>query len=150
MQLILRRLSDTIGLPDTIEIVRRWGGRTLYVPASVSPNDPLALTLGYNSALRLVEHWGGQYLQLPIERNGLLDLRNKSVIEDYRAGVSKTQIGLRYGLCRQSITHILQMYAEREAIRKKYSGQLIEEAVEQEYCGKQLKLLFDESKEHAA
>ncbi len=150
MQLILRRLSDTIGLADTIEIVRRWGGRALYVPTSVRPNDPLALTLGYNAALRLVEHWGGQYLQLPIDRNGLLDLRNESIIEDYRRGVSKTQIGLRYGLCRQSITHILHQHAEREAIRKKYSGRQIVKAVEKEYVEPQLKLLFDESKERAA
>ncbi len=150
MQLILRRLSDTIGLADTIEIVRRWGGRTLYVPASVGPNDPLSLTLGYNSALRLVEHWGGQYLQLPIDRNGLLDLRNKSIIDDYRKGVSKTQIGLRYGLCRQAISHILQLHAEREAIRKKYSGEPIDQAVENEYCEPQLKFLFDESTDQAA
>ncbi len=150
MQLILRRLSETIGLPDTIEIVRRWGGRILYVPASVGPNDPLALTLGYNSALRLVEHWGGQYLQLPIDRNGLLDLRNKSIVEDYRKGVSKTQIGLRYGLCRQAISHILQLHADREAIRKKYSGEPDEQPAEKEYCEQQLNFLFDESKGHAA
>jgi len=142
MQLILRRLSETIGLPDTIEIVRRWGGRILYVPTTVGPNDPLALTLGYKSAMRLVEHWGGQYLQLPIDRNGLLDLRNESIVNDYRSGVSKTQIGLRYGLCRQAISYILQLYAEREAIRKKYSGTPSED-VQGEICSPQLKLLLE-------
>lgn len=122
MQRILKEISDKIGLPDTIEIVRRWGGRELYVHAKVEPGDPLALTLGLESARRLVQHYGGQRLQLPAERNALLDLRNAAIIAEHKEGSSHEQIGIRYGLTRQAVSHILRIHREREEIRQKFAG----------------------------
>ncbi len=124
MQAILKRLVETIGLVDTIEIVRRWGGGALYVPRSVRACDPLALTLGLDSARRLIEHWGGQFLQLPSEKKALLDLRNASFIADYRAGMSLSEIGRAYGVTRQSVHHIVRFNEELTAVRQKYSGGL--------------------------
>ncbi len=121
MQRVLRELSEAIGLPDTIEVVRRWGGRDFYIPVKVEPYDPLALTIGYESAKRLVENFGGQQLQLPAERNALLDLRNAAIIQEAAAGMSHEQIGLRYGMTRQSVAHILRTHREREEIRKKFA-----------------------------
>jgi Mor family transcriptional regulator len=122
MQRILKELSDKIGLADTIEIVRRWGGRELYVHAKVESGDPLALTLGLESARRLVAHYGGQRLQLPAERNALLELRNASIIAEHKGGLSHENIGLRYGLTRQAVSHILRTHREREEIRQKFAG----------------------------
>jgi Mor family transcriptional regulator len=122
MQRILKDLSEKIGLADTIEIVRRWGGRELYVHAKVEAGDPLALTMGLESARRLVQHYGGQRLQLPAERNALLDLRNASIVDEQRSGSSHEQIGLRYGLTRQAVSHILRQHREREEIKQKFAG----------------------------
>ncbi len=124
MQVVLKRLVDTVGLVDTLEIVRRWGGGALYVPRSVRACDPLALTLGLDSARRLVEHWGGQYLQLPSEKKSLIDLRNASIIADVRAGMSLSEIGRAYGVARQSVAHIIRSHKELTAVRQKYSGGL--------------------------
>lgn len=121
MQRVLRELSKVIGLPDTIEIVKRWGGRELYVPRSVEQSDPLALTLGLVTARKLVEHWGGERLALPIERNALLDLRNESIVAASSAGKSNQEIALEYGLTRQSVAYILRLYKERQEIRKKFA-----------------------------
>lgn len=125
MQRVLRELSNAIGLPDTLEIVRRWGGRDLYVPVKVEPRDPLALTIGLESARRLVKFYGGQQLQLPAERNALLDLRNAAIVEEAAGGASHEQIGLRYGLTRQAVSHILRTHREREAIRQKFAGKTV-------------------------
>jgi len=122
MQRILRELADKVGLADTIEIVRRWGGRELYVHAKVEPGDPLALVMGLESARRLVEHFGGQRLQLPAERNALLDLRNAAIIAEHKEGHSHEQIGVRYGLTRQAVSHILRVHREREELRQKFAG----------------------------
>jgi Mor family transcriptional regulator len=108
MQRIVRDLADTLGLPDAIEIVRRWGGRTFYVPTKVRPHDPLALTLGLDSARRLVAAYGGQELSLPAERNALLDLRNESIVTAADKGMSHERIGLLYGLSRQGVAKILR------------------------------------------
>jgi Mor family transcriptional regulator len=122
MQRILKELSKAIGLSDTLELVRRFGGRELYVPVKVTRSDPLALTMGLDSAQRLVKHYGGQRLQLPAERNALLDLRNAAIIEEAAEGRSHESIGLRYGLTRQAISHILRTHREREEIRHKFAG----------------------------
>lgn len=121
MQRVIRELSNVIGLADAIEVVRRWGGRNLYVPVSVSSGDPLALTLGLEAARRLAEHFGGQQLQLPAERNALLDLRNAAILADHHTGMNYTQIGLKYGLQRQTVTYILKTIKEREAVRQKFA-----------------------------
>lgn len=124
MQRILRELSSAIGLGDTIELVRRWGGRQLYVPTKVESRDPLALTLGLESARRLVEHYGGQQLQLPAERNALLDLRNAEIVQAYAEGDGESMeaIGLRYGLTRQAVSHVLKTHRERAELRQKFAG----------------------------
>ncbi len=108
MQRVLKEIADVIGLPDTIEICRRWGGRTLNVPMKVELGDPLALTLGIDTARKLVEEYKGVRLQLPAERNALLDLRNASIARDNAAGMSQEACGVRYGLTRQGVAAVLR------------------------------------------
>ncbi len=128
MQRAIRELSNVIGLADAIEVVRRWGGRDMYVPVKVESGDPLALTLGLDTARRMVAHYGGQRLQLPAERNALLDLRNAAIIAQHDGGASMESIGLQYGLTRQAVSHILRTHREREAIRQKFAGRTAEAA----------------------
>lgn len=122
MQLVVRGLLNAVGHVDTIKIVRRWGGRTLYVPRTVKDGDPFAYALGLESASKLSEQFGGQYLQIPRESDALIEFRNEEIIKEHKSGVSITQIGYKHGLCRQSVSYIVRLYTEREAIRKKYSG----------------------------
>lgn len=121
MQRIVKDLADKLGLGDAMEIMRRWGGRELYVPVRVERGDPLSLTLGTETARRLVDAFAGQRLQLPSERNALLDIRNASIVADVDAGVSHEQTGLRYGLTRQAVSHIVKTHREREAVRQKFA-----------------------------
>ena len=121
MQRILKELAGVIGLADTIELVRRWGGRELYVPVGVQSGDPLALTLGLETARKLVKGYGGQRLQLPAERNALIDLRNAAILRAITPkpegeGLSHEAAGLRYGLTRQQIGNIARRAAERSQV----------------------------------
>jgi hypothetical protein len=109
MQRILREIADVIGLADTIEITRRWGGQTLNVPMRVEPGDPLALTLGTETARKLVAEFKGLRLQLPAEKNALLDLRNEAMARDHYVGrMSKSVLGPRYGLTRQGVNAVFR------------------------------------------
>jgi Mor family transcriptional regulator len=122
MQRVVKELAKVVGLGDAIELVRRWGGRELYVPVKVQPGDPLALTLGLDTARKLVDTYGGQRLQLPAERNALLELRNAAIVAAHQAGKSTEQIGLEFGLTRQAVNLIIRNIREREEIRKKFAG----------------------------
>lgn len=120
MQKPVRELVDAVGIVDAIEIIRRWGGRKWYCPQNVRPADPLALTLGYETAKRLVEKFGGQDLQLPIERNALIDLRNRAIFLDAQSGDSHEEIAIRYGIMRQRVPQIIKQERELAELRAKY------------------------------
>jgi Mor family transcriptional regulator len=113
MQRILKELSAAVGLPDAIAIVRRWGGRILYVPTTVRHQDAIALTLGLETARKLVDGFGGRELQLPQERNALLELRNASILAGLAAGRSHESLGVEFGLTRQMIGRISKTARER-------------------------------------
>lgn len=115
MQRIVKELAKAVGLGDAIEVCRRWGGRELYVPVKVGPGDPLALTLGLETARKLVAALGGQRVRLPAERNALLDLRNAAIVRDHAGGLSHEQIGLRYGITRATVSHILRQLRDTPA-----------------------------------
>ena len=110
MQKTVQELVDSVGLANAIEIVRRWGGRTLRVPVRVEHNDPLALTIGLVAARQLVATHAEQELVLPIERNALLDMRNQQIAEEVESGMSKQVVAQRYGLTRQGVNKVLRHY----------------------------------------
>jgi Mor family transcriptional regulator len=124
MQRVIKELSRVVGFADAIEIVRRWGGRIVYIPVKVEQGDALALTLGLETARKLVKEYGGQQLELPPERNALLSLRNAAIMERRGAGVSMEKIGLEFGLTRQAVSHILRTTQERQEVRQKFAGRL--------------------------
>lgn len=110
-------LIEVVGLADALEISRRWGNRTLKIPAKVDILHPLALTLGLETAQKLVHHFAGVAMQLPAERNALLDMRNEAI---YRActieGRSQESVGAEYGLTRQGVAAVLKKVADRASL----------------------------------
>lgn len=124
MQRVVKEMADAIGIGDTIEIVRRWGGRQLAVPVKVAVGDPLQLVLGLDAARRLVQHFGGQRLQLPAEKNALLDLRNEAILRDVERGDSQETVALRYGLTRQGVKKVLWVMRGREAVANKFGNEV--------------------------
>jgi len=115
LQTILKEISAAIGLADTIELTRRWGGRTLAVPMKVDVIHPLAMTLGLETAQKLVKHFGGVRLQLPAERNALLDMRNKAIHQACTVdGRSQESVGLEYGLTRQGVAAVLKKVTDSQ------------------------------------
>ncbi len=117
MQRILKEISDRVGMADTMQLVRRWGGRTIRVPMKVQPGDALALTLGIEAAQRLVSSFAGQSLQLPAARNALLDMRNAAI---WRAcevdGRSQESVGVEFGLTRQGVSAVLAKLRDTQPV----------------------------------
>lgn len=120
MQRVVKELVDAVGLEGAIAIIKRWGGRELYVPTKIEPGDALALTVGLDTARKLAE-WcdnrisGRRSVQLPSERNTLLDLRNEAIIRGCIAGRSHESLGLEFGLTRQMVSRLAKLARERGA-----------------------------------
>lgn len=108
MQQVVKELAEAIGLPAAMEVVRRWGGRSLRVPVAVEAGDPLALVLGLDAARALVAIHGGAELQLPVERNALLDMRNEAILRAVEAGESHESVAIQYGMTRQGVGYIVK------------------------------------------
>jgi hypothetical protein len=117
MQRILRELTATIGFADTMQLVRRWGGRTLAVPMKVDMMHPLALSIGLEAAQRLVSAYAGQHLQLPAERNALLDQRNAAIWRAiHEEGRSQVSVAIEFGLTRQGIQAVLAKMRDLQTV----------------------------------
>lgn len=115
MQKVVKEMVEALGVGLAFEIVERWGGRQLRVPRSIEREDPLALTLGFAAAKKVVEAFGGELLQLPIEKNALLDMRNRAIVRDYvERGRSLFDIAHDYGLTRQAAMRIIKAAGQTE------------------------------------
>ncbi|MGD9599907.1 MAG: Mor transcription activator family protein [Steroidobacteraceae bacterium] len=117
MNKIVEELSEALGLPDAILIVRKWGGRDLNVPKTIGHGDPLALALGLDTARRLVDNFAGIRLQLPSERNALLEMRNAAIAAERRRGDTLEDIAVRWGLTRQAVGYVVKKVAEAQGAK---------------------------------
>lgn len=115
MHQVAQEVIDAIGMRDAIAFIRRWGGRVVYIQKTkIHASDPLALSLGLDTARKLVDTFGGRELELPAERNVLLDMRNEAIVRDCLIhGLSHAAAGLRYGVTRQMVGHIIKRAKER-------------------------------------
>lgn len=58
-------LVGVIGAAATRRLCDAYGGARLYVPARMSPNDPIAREIGLTAAQKLSHYSGGQTIDLP-------------------------------------------------------------------------------------
>ncbi len=114
MQKILTEIADVIGLPACLELVRRWGGRDLYVPAVIDRMHPIAFAIGFEAAQKLAAEYPCCTLSLPIERNATIDLRNTLIYQEWKDGASVLRLSHRWGLTRPGIDAVLAKMQDRE------------------------------------
>lgn len=112
---VLRSISKLIGLQPTTIIVRRFGGRYLWIPKpeKLTDESPLVLTVGLVPAQRLAEKYGGQSLDIPNEVNAMLDLRNEAIVKMFLAGTSISAVAYEFGLDRAMIQKIIDKAGHR-------------------------------------
>lgn len=103
---ILREISEEIGIADTLKLVRRYGGTSVYVPRKLKENHELINVLGLESAQMLCDKFGGyDRIEIPKAQLLTLELRNVSIREDKKI-LSRSKVALKYGLTERQITKI--------------------------------------------
>jgi len=103
---ILRDITELIGLPATLALVRHAGGTRLYVPVKYDPDHPLAKVLGHAAAVALIERHRGEYIDLPKGEIAIKAARDQQIRAD-RHVYTHAQQAIRWGLTDRQIRSIL-------------------------------------------
>jgi Mor family transcriptional regulator len=113
MQKVIEELSEIIGYGKAFEVAIRWAGRELSVPATITQDHPIALTIGFESAQKLCKAYGPGRITIPLERSILKDMRNRRIYEDAVVnGRSHYALAIDFGVSRPCITQIVKKMKE--------------------------------------
>lgn len=84
----LADLVTLIGLNATLNLVKHWGGITLYVPANMQPSHIIARRIGYTAASKLASVFALNEIQVPKAERALRRARNRLIRERHKAPYS--------------------------------------------------------------
>lgn len=108
----IQELSDLIGLPATLAMVKAYGGVDLKVPVRTrsggkTRGDLIAL-LGTVATERLILNYGGERLAVARCAAALRHQRNIEIIAAYDAGQMPARLARAYGMTERNVRHILK------------------------------------------
>ncbi len=101
-----QEIRQFIGDVATAKLVAQYGGTRLYIPITLKREHPLCQLLGEETAQQLAGEFCGMSVEVP--RDVMLQLvqRNKLILADSEAGMSQSQLALKYGLTQRTIRKI--------------------------------------------
>jgi len=117
----LAQIVKLIGPQAAIRLIRKKGGQHWSPPhvCSLSDFHWLVILIGREKSEAFCEQFRGVEIRLPIEVNAMVQLRNESILQDYSAGVSVSQLAGNYELDRKMIQRILDTFEARGRITAK-------------------------------
>ncbi|MEN9501549.1 MAG: hypothetical protein RI964_834 [Pseudomonadota bacterium] len=103
-----RELADCIGLSDTLEIMRVYGGQPLRIPRKPSSKLMLAKVISSDALYKLCMTYGGEYIS-HIPQLDKIDKhrRNHAIFTDHENGKPISALAREYKLCTGRICAIL-------------------------------------------
>lgn len=111
---IIEDLGAVLGVSATNRLIAVFGGRSLYVPETMTAGHPIALVLGELPAARLVEAFGGETLSnLPTDEECARLRRVRDVAELIKNGINPQVIGRLVGV---STKQVVRYRAEAETL----------------------------------
>ncbi len=103
-----RELADCIGLSDTLEIMRVYGGQSLRIPRKPSQKLALAKVISRDGLEKLCRNYGGEYIShIPQLDKINKHHRNHAIFTDHENGKSISALAREYKLCTGRICAIL-------------------------------------------
>lgn len=103
---VLREMSELIGLPATMQIVRQYGGVRLYVPKEIPADHPLMKLIGICNAITLADAYGGETLEIGRAEAAVREIRDTEIRQQWPA-LSQRQLALKYGLTERQVRNIV-------------------------------------------
>ena len=82
---IFEEVAEVIGDADARKLCEQLGGTTVYVPASIGPDHPIAEAIGTGPARLFADHFRGSHLPLPksyLRKQLAIELINEGRLSD--------------------------------------------------------------------
>ena len=99
-------LANIIGFSATVRLSAFFGGKNLYIPASISPGQVIVTLIGEPAARRLSDEFGREHIALPSLHGPLREQRNSTIYYRLVAGESPRQISAAIGLTERRVIQI--------------------------------------------
>ena len=90
-------------------LIRRFGGKKIYIPKSMKPNHPIALAIGEAAARWLAAEYGGSYYEVPTGR-----VRNSAKLRIVVAQGSNAEVAEACGVSVRWVRIVRKMQREAE------------------------------------
>lgn len=103
---VFQEIGQKIGGEATAKLVAQYGGTRLYIPYKLKLDHPLRQLLGQEISQQLCSEFGGMTVE--VSRAVMLQIgqRNKLILADRAAGMSKSQLARKYQLTERTIRKI--------------------------------------------
>ena len=103
-----QELVRAVGFLAALDIMRRFGGDRLFIPANMPEADhPLVVSLGADVVSKLMTVIGAGQIEVPILASVERFLRDRALRADFDAGASLRELRQRYHLTQRHIRKIL-------------------------------------------
>lgn len=104
---VFQEIRQFIGDEATAKIVARYGGTIIYIPLKLKCEHPLSQLLGEGAAKRLADEFSGLTVEVPRDLTLQLAQRNNLIQADRDAGMTQSQLALKYRLTQRTIRKII-------------------------------------------
>lgn len=119
----VRELLTVISAGGVVSLIRNRGGTRLAVPRTVDKAGQIRQWLNDSDTEKFCQYYGGLELNLPRCLDAMLAARNLLILEDKRAGLTLTDLALKYQMTERNVTNALrraepnelQQWAKRNA-----------------------------------
>jgi len=104
---VLQEIAQLIGAAATAKLVAGHGGTCLYITIAPKPGQALYQLIGQEDAQKLANEFGGMSVEIPRAVMLHIGQRNALIRADRAAGMSQSQLALKYQLTQRSIRKIV-------------------------------------------
>lgn len=132
---MVRDLIDLIGMEETKSMLKSYGGKRKYVPQNKGQLPESWGVLTFESFLKICSAYSGDTIEIPKIDSFERAERNREIVYLAQRGMSRRELGQRYGLTYRQIGNIRRHYernyagsntarinAEENASQDAYSG----------------------------
>lgn len=121
----MRLLIERIGFAATLKLLKKRGGRQVWVPKTATGDRVLAQVVGHEALAVLVKHHGGERLELPKDDKIFIQLRDRAMYSRRLEGATYSELVEEFGISRRWAIEVCQRLraVAREARRQ---GQLFD------------------------
>jgi Mor family transcriptional regulator len=122
-------LIEHIGEAATLAIVKKWGGRILYVPVEISePPHPenhqlLIDQIGQTATEKLIKVYAGEPQYIAKCKAAMLRRVWRKIQAEFDNPKTADELALEYGLCTRQIFNILKKPTDPKFTKSAQSGQ---------------------------